>query len=160
MSRKKHRIKIKNYYKRTQAHEAFINDFIEELLFTSSNASAMVHELNKLNCKFTLDLNTIFIKYYKDSIAIKKLHADEVVIIVVSVDDVHGKHIAAGITPNFDWQEIHDRKERPTLRGIYDRKVIQEMLNIVDEDASEKLKSMTDIAVVVVDYGVAEVFTA
>lgn len=160
MSSKKHRMKIKRYHQRAKAHEAFKNDLVEELLFINLHTSALMYAVNKVNCKSTLDLNADRIKYFKDRIAIRMLPANEVVIVVVSVDDVHGKYVADGIMPNFNWQEIRDRNEVPIARGIYDRKVIQQMLDIIDEDASKKLKNMTDIAVVVVDYGVAEVFTA
>ena len=40
------------------------------------------------------------------------------------------------------------------------REGIQEAIGVFDKEAAEKLRGMTDVAVVVVDRGVAEVFAA
>jgi len=62
--------------------------------------------------------------------------------------------------PCHNWQEIRDRGEVPFARGLAVRDGIQEALGAFDKDAAKKLEDMTEIAVVVVDHGVAEVFAA
>ncbi|KKT17798.1 MAG: hypothetical protein UV98_C0001G0001, partial [Parcubacteria group bacterium GW2011_GWB1_43_6] len=62
--------------------------------------------------------------------------------------------------PGHNWQEIRDKGEVPFARGLAMREGIQEVLGTFDKEAATKLQSMRDVAVVVVDHGVAEVFTA
>lgn len=62
--------------------------------------------------------------------------------------------------PGHNWQEIRDKGEVPFARGLAIRDGIQEALGAFDVEAATKLRSMTDVAVVVVDHGVAEVFAA
>ncbi|HEA84359.1 MAG TPA: hypothetical protein ENI04_00005 [Candidatus Wildermuthbacteria bacterium] len=62
--------------------------------------------------------------------------------------------------PGHNWQEIRDQDEVPFARGLAMREGIQEALGTFDDEAAAKLQDMIDVAVVVVDYGVAEVFTA
>ena len=48
----------------------------------------------------------------------------------------------------------------PYARGLAQREGIQEMLNVIDKEAGEKLEALDGVGVVVVDHGVAEVFDA
>jgi len=86
--------------------------------------------------------------------------AKDAVITVINVDDVHGGPIADALMPGFNWQEIRDRGEVPFARGLAMREGVQGLLGTFDKEAADKLRNMTDVAVVVVDHGVAEIFSA
>ena len=86
--------------------------------------------------------------------------AKQAVIVLLSVDDVHGGPLADVLMPGFNWQEIRDRGEVPFARGLAMREGIQKALGTFDKEAAKKLRGMNDVAVVVVDHGVAEVFAA
>lgn len=79
---------------------------------------------------------------------------------ILNVDDVHGGPLADALMPGHNWQEIRDCGEVPFARGLAMRDGIQNAISAFDEEAATKLKDMTDVAVVVVDRGVAEVFVA
>ena len=86
--------------------------------------------------------------------------AEQAVIVILNVDDVHGGPLANALMPEYNWQEIRNRGEIPFARGLAMREGIQEVLDIFDKEAATKLQNMTDVAVVVVDHGVAEIFVA
>ncbi|MDO8507394.1 MAG: hypothetical protein Q7S53_02405 [bacterium] len=90
----------------------------------------------------------------------RQLDASEYVIVVLNVDDPHGGPLADILMPGFDWQEIRDQGEIPFARGMVDRSWVEEALDKFDEEAAKKLHDMTEVAVVVVDHGVAEIFPA
>jgi len=62
--------------------------------------------------------------------------------------------------PGFNWQEIRDRGEVPFARGLALRDGIQAIIETFDSEAATKLLKMNEVAVVVVDHGVAEIFSA
>lgn len=62
--------------------------------------------------------------------------------------------------PGNNWQEYRDRGEVPFARGLAERDGITEAVSTFDKEAGMKLSLMTDVAVVVVDHGVAEIFSA
>jgi hypothetical protein len=82
----------------------------------------------------------------------------DVVIVLINADDVHGRHLADILMPGHNWQEYRDRGEVPFARGLAARDGIEEALAVIDQDAALKLKKQRGISVVVVDYGTAEVF--
>lgn len=138
---------------------ATIKEIDGQLVLEDPVAFALICAINKINCKRTFDLNADRIQHFKNRITEKGLTPDDVVIVVINVDDVHGGPIADVLMPDFNWQEIRDRGETPYARGLATRAGIQEILENFDEEASKKLKTVTDVAVVVVNYGVAEVYS-
>lgn len=120
---------------------------------------AIIQVNGKACCKETFDLNADRIEHFKNRITEKGLDSKDVVIVVINVDDPHGGPIADALMPNFNWQEIRDRDEIPFARGIAMREGIEKIINGFDKAASKKLKKTTGVAVVVVDHGVAEIFS-
>ena len=114
----------------------------------------------KQNCKLTFDLNVDRVEHFKNRIAERGFTPDDVVIVLISVDDPHGGPLADMLMPNHDWQQYRDKGEKPIARGLATREGIQEDLETFDKQAAHALKYWKGIAVVVVDYGVAEVFSA
>ena len=131
-----------------------------KLVLDDPNAVAVVHAVEKHNCHNTLEMNADRVKHFKNRLAERGMNAEQAVIVLLNVDDVHGGPLADFLMPGHNWQEIRDKGEIPFARGLAMRKGIQEALVAFDTEAATKLQDMTDVAVVVVDRGVAEVFAA
>ena len=105
-------------------------------------------------------MNADRVEHFKQRAIERGLGAEEVVITLINVDDVHGSVLADALMPGFDWQSIRDRGEVPFARGLAAREGLQEFLEITDLEASTKLREAQALSVIVVDRGVAEVFPA
>lgn len=121
-------------------------------------AVAVIHAVEKHNCRNTLELNADRVEHFKRRLGELGMTPNQAVIVLLNVDDVHGGPLADALMPGYNWQEIRDNGEVPFARGLAMRDGIQEALGTFDKDAATKLQSMSDVAVVVVDHGVAEVF--
>ena len=131
-----------------------------QLVLDDPDAMAVIGAVSKHNCKNTLEINADRVEHFKRRLAERGMTPDQAVIVLLNVDDVHGGPLADVLMPGYNWQEFRDRGEVPFARGLAMREGIQEALGTFDKDAEAKLKGMTDVAVVVVDHGVAEVFAA
>jgi hypothetical protein len=139
--------------------KAVVREIDGKLVLDDPNALAIVRAVEKHNCKGLFDMNQERVAHFKRRMAEKNLSASEVVIVLINVDDVHGRDLAEVLMPGADWQAIRDRGEMPVARGLVSRKPIEEILSTFDVEAAEKLAASTKVAVVVVDRGVAEIFT-
>ena len=129
-----------------------------QLVLDAPAAMAVIQAVGKHNCKNTLELNADRVEHFKRRLAERGMTAKQAVIVLLNIDDVHGGPLADVLMPGFNWQEIRNRGEVPFARGLAMRKYIQKVLGIFDKEAAKKLRGMTDVAVVVVDHGTAEVF--
>lgn len=139
---------------------AIVREVNGQLVLDDPEAVAVISAVSKHNCKNTLEANADRVTHFKKRLAERGMTADQAVIVLLNVDDIHGGPLADILMPGQNWQEIRDRGEVPFARGLAMRDGIQEALDAFDEDAAKKLKNMTGVAVVVVDHGVAEVFSA
>jgi len=115
----------------------------------------------KMNCQKTLEMNADRVQHFKKRITELGLTVEESLIVILNVDDEHGGPLADVFMPNQNWQVFRDRGEVPFARGLVRREGIDEALEFFDKEAAYKLRAMADKAVVVVvDFGVAEVFPA
>ncbi len=137
-----------------------VRDVGGKLVLVDSAALAVVKAVSKRNCVNTLKLNTDRVAHFKNRLKERSMTADEAVIVILNVDDIHGGPLAEALMPGHNWQEIRERGEIPFARGLAERKGIQKALNLFDEEAAEALEKIKDVAVVVVDHGVAEAFVA
>ena len=82
------------------------------------------------------------------------------IITIINVDDHHGGPLAEILMPGHDWQSYRDQGMIPYARGLAGRGGIEEALALFDPEAAEKLAiwGSSEVAVVVVDHGVAEVY--
>lgn len=132
-----------------------------KLVSNDHDAVAMVRVAGKYNCGNTFRLNADRVAYFKQRLAERGMTADQAVIVLVNVDDVHGGPLAGALMPGHNWQEIRDLGIAPFARGLVAREGIQMLLGAFDQEAAGQLRTMKDdVAVVVVDHGVAEVFAA
>lgn len=119
-----------------------------------------IRALGKLKCRNTLEMNADRVEHFKRRLTVRGLTAAEAVIVILNVDDPNGGPIAEMFMPGHNWQQYRDRGETPFARGLEMRAVIEDTLDLFDKEAAAKLREMTEYAVVVVDYGVAEIFHA
>jgi hypothetical protein len=151
---------MKREEKHNQQPEAVVCEINGQLVLDDPVAVSVFRAVEKHNCKNTLDLNADRVKHFKQRVAERGMTAEQVVIVLLNVDDANGGEIAEMLMPGFNWQEIRNKGEIPFARGLAGREGIQEVLEDFDNEASTKLREMKQIAVVVVDHGVAEVFEA
>lgn len=140
--------------------QAVVREINGQLVLDDPMAVTIIKAIEKHNCRNTFELNADRVTHFKQRLADRGLSASDVVIVLLNVDDVHGGQLAEAMMPGHNWQEIRDRGEVPFARGLAMRAGIQEVLGTFDKEAATKLQEMTDVAVVVVDYGVAEIFPA
>lgn len=131
-----------------------------QVVLDDPDALAVIHEVGKHNCYKTAQRNFDRVKHFKQRMQELGKSTSEVVIVILNVDDVHGGPIADILMPGTNWQEIRNRGEVPYARGLAGREGIQETLELFDAEAAIKLHDLNGLAVVVVDYGIAEIFTA
>ncbi len=140
---------------------ALVREVGGQLVLDDPAAEAVIKAVAKHNCKGTLDLNADRINHFKRRLAERGETPAEAVIVFIKVDDPNGGMLAQLLMPDHNWQEYRDRGEIPFARGLARRDGIQAALSIFDKEAAEKLRGLTEeVAVVVVDHGVAEVFAA
>lgn len=143
-----------------EATGAVVREVGGQLVLDDPIAGAVINAVEKHNCRNTLELNADRVEHFKRRLTERGMTPDQAVIVLLNVDDVHGGPLADVLMPGHNWQEIRDKGEVPFARGLAMRDGIQEALGAFDKDAATKLQSMSDVAVVVVDHGVAEVFAA
>ena len=139
---------------------AVVREVDGQLVLDDPIAVAVISAVEKHNCRNTLELNADRVEHFKRRLTERGMTPDQAVIVLLNVDDVHGGPLADALMPGHNWQEIRDKGEVPFARGLAMRDGIQEALGAFDKDAATKLQSISDVAVVVVDHGVAEVFAA
>jgi len=137
---------------------AVVSEIDGQLVLDDPEAVAVIRAVEKHNCRGTLELSADRVAHFKQRLTERGLSASDTVIVLINVDDVHGGPLADVLMPGMNWQKIRDRGEVPFARGLAGREGVQEALATFDQEAAAKLQEMTDVAVVVVDHGVAEVF--
>lgn len=114
----------------------------------------------KHECQFTYEDNKDHVERFKNRVVALGKTADEVVIVLINVDDFYGGPIADKFMPGVNWQQIRDQGTIPFARGIVEREGMLKILERFDQMAAAKLRTMKQLAVVIVDHEVAEVFPA
>lgn len=141
------------------APRATVREIDGQIVLDDPDAVAMIRAVAKHNCRNTFDMNADRVTHFVRRIAERQLSPADVVIVLLNVDDRNGALIANGLMPVHDWQAYRDRGEIPFARGLAGRDGIQGVLELFDAEAAAKLRDAAGIAVVVVDHGVAEVFS-
>lgn len=129
-----------------------------ELVLEDPDAFAVMMAVNKHNCRGIFDFNIDGIYYFIRRMKELNKTPQEAVIVLISVDDVHGKEIAEALMPNQNWQELRDQGRKPFARGLAGREFMQAALEAFDKQAADKLRKTEGLAVVVVEHRVAEIY--
>lgn len=132
----------------------------EEFISNNPEAALMAKAIGKANCMNLFDLNTDRVEHFRNRATELNRTAADTVIVLINVDDVHGGPIVDVLMPGFNWQEVRDRGMIPIARGLASKAATQNILAEFDVEACKKLEGMTELAVVVVDEAVAEIFPA
>lgn len=135
-------------------------DSAGNLVLIDPEGVAVARAVAKHNCRLTLDAHKDRVAHFQQRFRELDCDVQQVVIVLANVDHESGAVLADALMPGQDWQQYRDRGEVPFARGLAGRDGVQEFLNVLDGDAAEKLKNATGLSVVVIDYGVAEVFPA
>jgi len=123
------------------------------------NAIAVATAIAKLNCRSMLDANADRVAHFKQRLRARGQSASDIVIVLIDPDDEHGRIIADGLMPGYNWKAIRDRGEVPVARGLAMRDGIVEVVAEFDDDAAAKLQAKPEaLFVVVVANGVAEAY--
>ena len=131
-----------------------------QLVLDDPQAAAIIRAVHKHNCQNTFDMSIDRVAHFKQRLSERGMTAEQAVIVILNVDDMHGGPLADVLMPGHNWQEIRDRDEVPFARGLAMRGGIEDAIRVFDTEAADKLQSMSEVAAVVVDHGVAEVFAA
>jgi len=131
-----------------------------QLVLDDPLAVSVIRAVDKLKCRNTFKMNADRITHFKQRLSELGMTADQAVIVLLNVNDVHGGPLADALMPGQNWQKIRDLGQVPFARGLAMRAGIVDAISLFDEEAANKLKGMAEVAVVVVDRGVAEVFAA
>lgn len=115
------------------------------------------------NCRDIFELNTERIAHFKQRARVLQKTSEDAVIVILCVDDPFGGPLADALMPDYNWDEIRARGEIPYARGLAERSGIENALfsHPKGTTAAHALRNHkgSDVAVVVVDFETAEVFT-
>lgn len=123
-------------------------------------SDAGIRAINKENCRFTVEAETERIAKFTRRFRERGLTPQEALIALANVDDPHGAIFAGVVMPGHDWQAYRDQGMTPYACGIVLAEGMHNFLGQIDPEAAAKLGEMTDLSVVVIDHGVAQVFPA
>lgn len=131
------------------------------VLIPGPSTQGFIKAVERHNCRLTFEHQAERVQHFKRRIAERGDSPNDVVIVLLNVNDPHGRVLADMTMPGQDamWQSMRDQGQVPFARGLATRQGITEAVMLIDDEIGEKLKAMKDKAVVVVvDHGVVEVF--
>jgi hypothetical protein len=135
-----------------------------QLVLDDPTALGMISAIEKHNCRRTFETQKDRVRHFTQRIVERGASPKDVVIVIINVDDAHGGPLADLLMPGSGamWQKMREESQIPFARGLALREGIQDFLALFDKEAADSLLSLpeTELAVVVVDYGVAEIFVA
>lgn len=139
---------------------ATVREVDGQLVLDDPDALGVMRAVAKHNCFRLLELNAEHIKRFVRRVAELGRSPADTVIVVLNVDDMNGGVLAELLMPKYDWSGFRACGEIPVARGLANRDGIEHCLSHVDPEAQAQLVASTELAVVVVDHGVAAVFAA
>lgn len=141
---------------------ATVREVDGQLVLDDPEALAVARAVAKHNCRASYDGQLDRARHFVSRARERNLCPGGVVVVLVNVDDRHGRALAEALMPGQDaaWQAVRELGQVPFARGLACRGGIHAALQDFDEAAATKLGGMghARFACVVVDYGVAEVF--
>ena len=146
--------------KKTNDYEAYVTVINGETVLVDPAGYRMMQAVNKQNCIATFEMNADRIAHFKNRIGERQMDPKTVVIVIINVDAPYGGDLADMLMPGHDWQQFRDNGEVPFARGLAMREGVQEYVKLFDAEASQKIETVAGIPVVVIDYSVAEIFSA
>lgn len=133
-----------------------------QLVLDDPAAAEMVRAVGKYNCTGTFEAQEDRIAHFARRMKQRGDSPHAVIIVLINVDDTKlSRSLADTLMPGHNWQMYRDEGEVPFARGLAGREGVQGVLDYFDKEAAAQLTELAgEIAVVVFDHGVAEVFPA
>ena len=133
------------------------------VLIPGPTTLGFIKGVERHNCRLTFEAQKDRVEHFKRRITELGKSPNEFVIVLLNVDDPHGRVLADILMPGQDamWQSMREQGQIPFARGLASREPIEHAVTLLDAEIGEKLKGMKDkAAVVVMDHGVVEAFEA
>lgn len=138
---------------------ATVREVDGQIILNDPDALVMVRAIGKHNCRATFEAQADLVAHFVRRMRELGRPPEDLIIVLLNVDTPLGAELGELLMPGHDWAPIRARGEVPFARGLATRADFQEMLDDIDRDSAEKLRGL-GTAVLVVDYGVIEVFEA
>ncbi len=120
---------------------------------------ALVKAVNKINCESTYLSQLDKINHFKNRIIEKGLDPKTFAINIINVDAPYGFEFAEILIQGHDWQQYRDQGKIPLARGFETKDFMIKLIAVIDKEAADKINQVEGIPVIVVDYGVIEIFS-
>jgi hypothetical protein len=136
---------------------AVVREVDGQLVLDDPDALAMIRAVEKHNTLILYEANRERIEHFKNRIVELGRSPKDLAIVIINVDDPNGGPIADALMPGVNWDDARARGEVPLARGLAGREGMQGVVDLLDKEAGDKLRS-TKTAVIVVDRGVVEIY--
>jgi hypothetical protein len=121
-------------------------------------ALAIVHAVERENCRqMLMGAFRERVDHFRSRIYERGQSPSEVVIVMLNVNDPRGAQLAGVLMPDHDWDAYRARGEVPYARGLAERSGIQGLLDDVDAEQAERLRS-AHVAIFMIDRGIVAAF--
>jgi hypothetical protein len=138
---------------------ATVRNIDGQIVLDDPDGLALMKAVEKHNCRNTLLAQAERVEHFARLAA--EMGRSDLVIVLLNVNDREASVLANALMPGANWQQYIDRGEIPCARGLAERAgVVGFLVAIDDQETASKLEAMTELAVLVMDRGVAEVFLA
>ena len=121
-------------------------------------AAALIQAVNAQNCRAFYQANADGVTHFCQRFREKGYRPADVCMIIADVDDPNGAQVADVTMPGHDWDSVRAQGLRPVARGLYDREIIQKMVEIIDPIAGEQMRTINGLVAAVVSSGTALIF--
>ncbi len=121
----------------------------------------ILEETYHCGCTDTLSIHNDRVEYFLNRMDESGYTFKDAVVTIVNADDsAVGKKLIDILMPGNEktWQDMRSSGKTPYGRGLANRPVYQKLLDIICPEAGTKLRGIQGKAVIVVDYGVIEIF--
>lgn len=130
------------------------NEFRPPITATGSINISPQSKIDK--CNETYEDFIDYINFHKDKENSNQI--EDAVIIIACFDDLNGRIICNAIDPDHDYQQIRNRGETPYITAVASKKESKEILSLLDSGIEDKLETLTDVPVVIIDYSAIAIF--
>ncbi len=124
------------------------------------DTATMTCIMNRNVCRSSLVLYADYIERFKSHAKEINKPSDQLTILLLNIDDIYGRPISKMLLPAYNWTEARRKKEVPFIRALMTKEILHKVLTIIKKEKAEKLRTMSCMTIVVVDYNSIEIFKA
>jgi len=135
-------------------------DAAGDLVLVDPAAAGMIRAAGEHNCRIRLEQQAERVRYFAQRLQDRGDDPAQIAIVLINVDDVHGRDIADQLMPGQDamWQRFREQGQTPFARGLAGREGIFRCVECLNPEQAIKMQALPGIVVVVIDHGTAAVF--